>query len=171
MIGIRKSQAKIEEELIEDIRTIFFLLKLWEKHFLQHMFEGVHTTRWFNTGGEIFHNLGPTDSVLKPRFVIWLGIFRLFNVLRVIWLCPTGWYISDIYTGAALLKKLYILVSRHCSNLSLVGSQFILLNPFIPTWSLFPMFKQNLIHLFWEVCTFFFKPLFKLGYHARQAKS
>ena len=74
----------------------------------------------------LFHNLGPTyDIVLKPRFVIWLGIFRLLYVLRVVWLCPTGWYISDKYTGAALLKKLYILVSIHCSNGRLLNFPYI----------------------------------------------
>ena len=38
-------------------------------------------------------------------------------------------------------------------------------------WSRFPIFKQNLIHLFWDVYTFLFSFFFKFVYHARQAKS
>ena len=42
----------------------------------------------------------------------------------------------------------------HCATLSLVGSQCILINSFIPTWALLSRFKQNLIHLFWDVWIF-----------------
>ena len=57
----------------------------------------------------------------------------------------------------------------HCATLSLVGSQFILMNSFIPTWALLSRFKQYLIHLFWDVWTFFDSLLFKEGYQAEQA--
>ena len=52
----------------------------------------------------------------------------------------------------------------HCATLSLIGSQFTLINSFIPTRALFFRFKQNLIHLFWDVWIFFDSLLFKEGY-------
>ena len=36
-------------------------------------------------------------------------------------------------------------------NSFLGGSQFILINSFIPTWTLLSWFKQYLLHLFWDV--------------------
>ena len=36
----------------------------------------------------------------------------------------------------------------HCATLSLVGSQFILINSCIPTWALLSRFKQYLINTF-----------------------
>ena len=46
------------------------------------------------------------------------------------------------------LKNLKIMTLMHCATLSLVGSQFILINSSIPTWALLSRFKQYLIHLF-----------------------
>ena len=45
-----------------------------------------------------------------------------------------------------------------------VGSQFSLIDSFIPKWALLSRFKQNLIHLFWDVWIFFDSLLFKEGY-------
>ena len=64
-----------------------------------------------------------------------------------------------------------MLVRRLCSKRSLVGNQFIFLNYAVPICSLFPMPRQNLIHLFWDVCSFFLSFLFKFVYQARFAKS
>ena len=62
-----------------------------------------------------------------------------------------------------------MLTHIHCADLSLVGSQFILINSFIPTWALLSGFKHNLIHLFWDVWIFSDSLLFKEGYQAEQA--
>ena len=56
-----------------------------------------------------------------------------------------------MYCGDILLKNLKMFTHIHYATLSLVGSQFILINSFIPTWALLSRFKQNLIHLFWDV--------------------
>ena len=75
-----------------------------------------------------------------------------------------------MYCGDILLKNLKMFTHIHCETLSLVGSQFIF-NKFtqIPTWALLSRFKQNLIHLFWDVWIFFDSLLFKEGYQAEQA--
>ena len=73
-----------------------------------------------------------------------------------------------MYWGDILLKNLEMFTHIHCATLSLVGSQFILINSFIPTWALLS-FKQSLIHLFWGVWIFFDSLLFKEGYQAEPA--
>ena len=41
------------------------------------------------------------------------------------------------------LKNLKIFTHKHCSNLALVGSQYIFQNSSIPIWALFTTCKQN----------------------------
>ena len=74
-----------------------------------------------------------------------------------------------VYSGDMLLKNLNMFTHIHCATLSLVGSQFIFLNSCILTWALLSSFKQNLMHLFWDVSIFFESRLFKDGYQAEHA--
>ena len=76
---------------------------------------------------------------------------------------------GEMYCGDILLKNLKMFAHIHCATLSLVRSQFILINSFIPTWALLSRFKQYLIHLFWAVWIFFDSLLFKEEYQAEQA--
>ena len=78
-------------------------------------------------------------------------------------------YISDIYTGPKFLQNLKTLTDTHCSYLFCTGSQFMVLNSFIPTWDLFSRPKQKCIHLFWADCILFVRFLFRFGYHAEHA--
>ena len=55
---------------------------------------------------------------------------------------------SGMYCGDILLKNLKKFTHLHCATLSLVGSQYILMNSSIPTWALLSRFKQYLMHLF-----------------------
>ena len=104
-----------------------------------------------------------------------------------------GEKISEMYCGDILLKNLQMFTHIHCANLSLVTSQFILINSFILTWALLSWFKQYLIHLFfgifgssltwamlswfkqylihlfWDVWIFFDSLLFKGANQAEQA--
>ena len=66
----------------------------------------------------------------------------------MLWPWLKGLYNSDVYAGDILLKNLKIFPHRHCSNLSLVGSQFISRNSLTPTWCLFLSLRQNLILAF-----------------------
>ena len=74
-------------------------------------------------------------------------------------------YVRDMF-----LKNLKIFMHKHCSNLDMVaGSQFICWNSSIPIWALFSSFKQNLMHLFWEIWIFLAKCLLRFGYHVEYA--
>ena len=87
----------------------------------------------FKEFGRVFHNLGPTyESIFKPRFVLWYGIRNLLSDLRVVWLCSTGKNISDMYKGAVSAINLKMPTHKHCSNLSLVGNQFVASNSLDP---------------------------------------
>ena len=66
-----------------------------------------------------------------------------------------------MYCGDILLKKLKMFRYIHCATLSLLGSQFILINSFIPTLALLSRFKQYLIHSFCDVWISFDSLLFK----------
>ena len=59
--------------------------------------------------------------------------------------------------GDMFLKNLKIVAHTHGSNLFLVGSQFISRHSLTPTWSLLLSFRQNLMHLFWQIWIFFHK--------------
>ena len=74
-----------------------------------------------------------------------------------------------MYCGDILLKNLKMFTHIHCATLSLVGSQFTLINSFIPTWALLSRLKQYLKHLFWDVWILFDSLLFKDEYQAEQA--
>ena len=61
----------------------------------------------------------------------------------MLWPWLKGLYNSYVYAGDILLKNLKIFAHTHCSNLSLVGSQFISRNSLTPTWSLFLSFETK----------------------------
>ena len=68
-----------------------------------------------------------------------------------------------MFVGDMFLK---IFTHKHCSNLALVGSQFIFRNSALPISALFSSLKQTLMHLFWGILIFLGKRLLRFGYHA-----
>ena len=72
--------------------------------------------------------------------------------------------ISSMYFGANLFCCLKIWVVTFGSNLALTVSQFISLNSWIPIWDLFPKDRQNIMHLFWQICNLSESFFCKLGY-------
>ena len=70
-----------------------------------------------------------------------------------------------MYCRDILLKNLSKFTHIHCATLSLVGSQFILINLFIPTWTFLSRFKQYLIYfgMFGSSLTIFCFTLFDMG--------
>ena len=71
--------------------------------------------------------------------------------------------------GDKFLKNLKMFMQEHCSILALVGSQIIFRNFSIPIWGLFLSFKQNRMHLFWEIWIFLAKSLLRFAYYVEHA--
>ena len=108
--------------------------------------------------GKGLQTLGPmNDGATCPlTFFLWgcTKVIPLF-VLVILFGCSAMLKISLLYVGDCWFINLNTWAFTHCSNLFRTGSQFIYLNSFAPMWTLFPSPKQNLIHLFWQICTLF----------------
>ena len=120
--------------------------------------------QFFISFGSVFQNLGPWKAIeFNPEFVLTLFCLSRRSEFLVLLKAFAGVKISLIYLGDFSLRYLWTVEHIICLTRSSTGSQLILLKLWLFRCDLECICRQNLMHLFWQVCSLCFRFLFRLG--------